>query len=268
MKSMNRSLCVLLVLCLMCCLAFPVSLQAAPIEREEFAKMLREALRDNPDMVLDVLRSHSETVLDIAQQGSDQRVSKKLQAQWRLDMQQPKQVALEDRPIRGTADAPVTIVAFSDFTCPYCRQAESTLRALMERHSGKIKFVFKHLPLKGRKNSDIAAMYHIAATFQDPEKAWKLYDLLFAGGPRIAEEGEPFIKAMAEEAGLDMKQLAAEMKKATRVNTILNEDMDDARRLGIDGTPNFLVNNLIVRGALPLDFFSEAVSMALSEAKK
>ena len=267
-KALGSVLATLLVvLCVCLGLAVPAKAAEGSLSREEFSKMLREALREDPSLVLDVLRENSEAILDIAQKGSDQRFFKKLQAQWQLDMQNPKTVQLENRPMRGKADAPVTIVAFSDFSCPYCRQAEATLAVLMQRHEHKVRFVFKHFPLDGRKNSRLAAQYHIAATLQDEAKAWKFYDLLFAGAPRIAEEGETFLRAAAEEAGLDTKLLAQELKKGTRISAILDEDMADAKKLGFDGTPNFLVNDLVVKGALPLEFFSEAINMAHEAAR-
>ena len=115
--------------------ATPSYAASSAVTTDNFAELLRETLQKNPDLLLSVLRENSEAVLDIAQEGSNQRRHKSLIAQWKAELNQPKEVDIKDRPFRGAADAPVTIVAYSDFTCPYCQQAAGT----MERSSRKIR---------------------------------------------------------------------------------------------------------------------------------
>ena len=100
---------------------------------------------------------------------------------------------IKDRPFRGAADAPVTIVAYSDFTCPYCQQAAGTMEKVLKENQGKIKYVFKHFPLETTGVASLAAEYHVAAARQDPELAWKFYDLLFARRADVLKDGEPAI---------------------------------------------------------------------------
>lgn len=115
------------------------------------------------DLLLSVLRENSEAVLDIAQEGSNQRRHKSLIAQWKAELNQPKEVDIKDRPFRGAADAPVTIVAYSDFTCPYCQQGAATMEKVLKENQGKIKYVFKHFPLETTGVARLAAEYHVAA---------------------------------------------------------------------------------------------------------
>ncbi len=232
------------------------------ISGEEFSRLLRETLQKNPHLVLDVLREHSELVLDIAQQGSNQRRHKSLVRQWKADLAHPKQVNIADRPVRGKADAPVTITAFSDFTCPYCQQASGTVGRILKDYEGKVRYVFKHFPLEEQGPSRKAAEYHLAAGLQDTEKSWRLYDLLFSRREEILRMGEPAIRRAAQEAGLDMRRLAADIR-SKKVRDMLDADMKEGAQLNIQGTPYFLVNNLVVRGALAPDLFAEAVNMAL-----
>ena len=98
---------------------------------------------------------------------------------------------IKDRPFRGAADAPVTIVAYSDFTCPYCQQAAGTMEKVLKENQGKIKYVFKHFPLETTGVARLAAEYHVAAARQDPELAWKFYDLLFAAAPTCSRTANP-----------------------------------------------------------------------------
>ena len=148
----------------------------------------------------------------IAQEGSNQRRHKSLIAQWKAELNQPKEVDIKDRPFRGAADAPVTIVAYSDFTCPYCQQAAGTMEKVLKENQGKIKYVFKHFPLETTGVARLAAEYHVAAARQDPELAWKFYDLLFARRADVLKDGEPAIVNAAKDAGLNMKKLAADVE--------------------------------------------------------
>ena len=237
------------------------------ITSENFETQLRLLLHNHPELVLDVLREHSELVLEIAQQGSKQRQHKSLIAQWKKDIIIPKKMHLENRPIRGNPKAPVTIVAFSDFTCLYCSQASKTVQQMLIDYKDNVKYIFKHFPLKGHTISQQAAIYFIAASFQSNEKAWALYDLLFQKRDELLQNGEQTLKQTAKEVGLDMKKLMSDLNK-TEVNNILGQDIEDAAQLDINGTPYFIVNNLILRGALPPELFTEAINMALKNTKE
>lgn len=242
---------------------------AQPVSDAAFADMLRKALHDNPDLVLDILRENSETILDIAQQGANQRRSKSLVTQWKADLAKPKNPILTGRPMRGKADAPVTIVAYSDFTCPYCEQAAGTIRKLLEEDKGTIRYVFKSFPLDATGTARLAAEYYVAAGMQNADKAWAFYDKLFDLRDRLVTEAEPehVLKSAALEAGLDMKRLAADVKSRA-VKSQIEEDIAEATRVGVQGTPYFLVNDIVVRGAIPAELFSTAISMAQNARKQ
>lgn len=233
--------------------------------RQVTAGQIREALAADPDLLLDVLRRNSETLLDIVQEGAILRRNKTLIAGWKADLAVPKKIKLERRLSRGPADAPVTIVAYSDFTCPYCEQAAADIKALLEEFKN-VRYVFKSFPLGGGHGRS-AAEYFVAAGLQSPEKAWKFYDLLFPLRERLTREGEPVLKKAAQEAGLDLRRLAADAKSRA-VRDMVDEDMAEAARLGVEGTPTTFVNNLVVRGALAPELFARAVNMALEEARK
>ncbi|MBD5626609.1 MAG: thioredoxin domain-containing protein [Desulfovibrio sp.] len=230
------------------------------------AAALETLLRERPELVLDVLRRNSEAVLDIAQQGSNLRRKHNLELQWRKDMQTPKSVKLEGRPVRGKSDAKVRIVAFSDFTCHFCEQASRNVDALRKTYGDDVSLIFKHLPLDEKGPGGIASAYFIAIAQQDEGKAWEFHDLMFANRDRLLAEGEPFIKESAQKLGVDMKRLGKDVR-GKKVTDIMAEDQKEAQKLGVEGTPYFLVNDLVVRGALPLDLFREAVEMAASGKK-
>ncbi|WP_297049693.1 thioredoxin domain-containing protein [uncultured Desulfovibrio sp.] len=239
---------------------------AAQGQDAALAAALETLLRERPELVLDVLRRNSEAVLDIAQQGANSRRKHNLELQWRKDMKAPKSVRLENRPVLGRSDAPVRIVAFSDFTCSYCEQASKTVEALRKTYGDDICLIFKHLPLEEKGPGGIASAYFVAIALQDASKAWEFYESMFANRDRLLAEGEPFIKERAQQLGVDMKRLARDAR-SKKVTDILAEDQKDAQKLGVEGTPYFLVNDLVVRGALPLELFRAAVEMARDGAR-
>lgn len=248
-----------LVLALLIC--FDVSPAYPATDAETLKEAVREVLRKNPELVMDVLSENSEAVLEIAQQGNLLRKRKFMITQWKIDAAQPKKVDLKDRSFRGDPAAPVTIVAYSDFTCAYCLQAEQTLAQVLKKYPGKVRLTFKALP-KDDPYAIAAAKYGTAAFLLDPARGWEFFDAMFNGMARFEREGDNFLKEIAAAHGYDFKKLKSESGGA-RVKARLDEDRKEADDLGIAGTPHFLVNDLMVRGAISPDLFEEAVEMAL-----
>lgn len=229
------------------------------------ADQLRDSLYANPEVMLQFLNDHSEILLDIVQQGAVLRRNKSIVAGWQKDLSVPKSIAVNGRPMRGAANAPVTIVAFSDFTCAYCQQASSTVKRIMDQFGGKVRYVFKAFPRETHGIGRLSAEYFVAAGLQSPDKAWDLYDRLFQQRDGLMQSGEGVLKETAKAVGLDMKRLAADIKSKA-VKDVIDEDLAEANRYGLEGTPTFFVNNLVVRGAVSEELFAKAVEMALEGA--
>ncbi|MDR0239334.1 MAG: thioredoxin domain-containing protein [Deltaproteobacteria bacterium] len=257
-------ICIAVLFCLLCS---SVTAGAASRSEEELAGALRQVLKKHPEIVLEILREHSESVLDIAQQGSNIRRRKNMELQWREDLKQPKSVTTANRPVLGPANAPVTIIAFSDFTCPYCQQAAEVLDRILQARPQDVKYIFKHMPHGKDSPSQVAAEYFVAASFQNDRAPWLLYKSFFAAPDKLSADVQNFAAKAAAQAGLDMKKLAADVKNK-KTGAIIEEDQADAKKLNVEGTPYFLVNNLTVRGAVSYDIFNAAVDMALANIKK
>lgn len=223
-------------------------------------RQLQEIFRTHPELVLDVLRSNSEAVLDIAQQGANARRKGALERQWKQDATVEKDMKLDNRPMRGPASAPVRIVAFSDFTCSFCQQAAATVETILREYGNGVSLVFKNLPLS-EGIGVTAAQYFVALSMQNEDAAWTFYKELFQNRDKLVSEGEDYIKSVVDTLKVDKRRLDKD-RRSKKVAEILKEDQEDAQKLGIDGTPCFVVNNLMVRGALPLDLFKHAVDTA------
>lgn len=260
----KRILLALLPLCL--ALAFPCHGQSSP-DSIDLERSLKRIFKDNPDLVLDVLRQNSEAVLDIAQQGSNLRRKHNLEAQWQEDLKKPKEVKTDGRPVMGGRDAKVKIIAFSDFTCHYCGQASKTIDSILKEYGDDVSFMFKHLPLDEKGPGGLASSYFIAIAKQDEGKAWDFYRAMYDDREKLLSDGESFIKKTAQKLGVDMKRLQKDVH-SKQVSDIMAQDQDDGQKLGVEGTPFFLVNDLVIRGALPLELFKNAVDMAKNNAKR
>ncbi len=243
------------------------TIATAKISDAELIAQLQRIFAERPDLVLTVLRNNSEAILDIAQEGSTKKRKRSLEAQWREDMKEPKNINIEGRPIWGAKDAPVTIVEFSDFTCPYCAQAAATISQIKKAYGDKVNLVFKHTPLSASPTAIVASEYVIAAGLQSEEKAYALYEALFLHRTQLLERGEAFIKEEAEKIGLDMKKLVKQAQSMD-VKKVLEQDLKDGRELGVEGTPYFFINDIVIRGALSGELIKAAIDMALEAKKK
>ncbi len=232
---------------------------------EELTRQLQRIFDRRPDLVINVLRKHSEIVLDVAQDGSTQKRLRSLEAQWLEDMKEDKDVEISGRPVLGPSNAPITVIEFSDFTCPYCAQGADNLKRIMELYGNKVRLIFKHTPMSGSPTAILASEYVIAAGFQSEEKAWKLYETFFANRTKLLEDGEFFMKEAASKVGLNVQKLMADAK-SKKTKAIIDQDLADAKKVNMEGTPYFLINNVVVRGALPYDLFKRAFEVAF-EAK-
>lgn len=246
---------------------FAASASASSADNAALREALRAMLREDPDLILDILRENSEIVLDIAQQGSEQRRFRILVAQWHEDMMEPKKISLEDRPSKGPASAPVVIAAFTDFTCVHCRQGEKILENIYNAYPGKIRIVYKPLPTN-HPGSVESAEFMLAAYQQDKSKSWNLFVDFFENQESIVgKSGDTYLRSAATARGFNMQKLLNEAKGA-KVKKIMQEDAQEAESLKIQGTPCFVVNDIVIRGALQENFFREAVNLALSVSGK
>jgi protein-disulfide isomerase len=256
----------LLVLCGLVCSIQPAA-AAETMSESDFATMLGKVLEKNPELVLSVLRKHSEDVLTIAQDGANVRRTQMLEEQWKKELGEKKVVDLAGRPVLGSKKAGVSIVAFSDFTCPYCYQGYKTVKLMMKKYEGKVNLIFKHMPLDKKQVGYLAAQYFVAASLQSEAKAWALYDAFFEQRDALIATGEAFLKKQAKAAGLDMERLAKDIEDGA-ATAIIDKDLADSEALNIQGTPFFLVNNLTIRGALDPDNFEKAVLMAMRYGRR
>lgn len=166
-------------------------------------------------------------------------------------------VSTDDDPSLGPADAPITIVEFSDFNCPYCKKWQrETLYPLLAAYPGRIRFVYRDFPITSQ-DSAIAAQAADCAGEQGAY--WKFHDALLGGEYSL---GSDAYRAYAQELGLNVDALescVASGKYAQEVEA----DARYAAGLGVTGTPTFFVNGLPIVGAQPLASFRQVIDAEL-----
>jgi protein-disulfide isomerase len=176
------------------------------------------------------------------------------------------QIDLKGQPVRGPADAPVTIVEYSDFQCPFCAKSSQTVEHdLLAAFPGKVRLVHKNFPLPQihpwAQNAAIAAE---CALQQSNDGYWRFYEMLFEQQKTItpANLREKVLDGSAV-AGLDRAKLTqCYDSKATAAQ--VQADVSEGHALGVNSTPTFFVNGRRLAGAVPLDNFRAAVEQELS----
>lgn len=152
-----------------------------------------------------------------------------------MDIGFSQQIDITGAPVRGKADAPVTLVVFSDFECPWCGKLEPLLAQVLAANPETVRVVFKHLPLPMHAQAEPAALAAIAAQRQG--KFWEMHDGLFA----VQQWTPAAITETATRIGLDMTRFQADMNsQETRMQ--LAKDRADAQAAEVNATPSVFVN--------------------------
>jgi protein-disulfide isomerase len=163
----------------------------------------------------------------------------------------------KDGPSRGSEGAPITIVEFSDFQCPYCKQATQVVEQVLKEYKSEVKIIFKHMPLPNHPLAFKAAEAAVCAAEQG--RFWPYHDRLF-GSTDLSAEG---LKKTAVELGLDAGRFNACVgSEAARAVVLSN--LQEARRLGIQGTPTFIVNGRVLRGLVSVETFKKVIDQELN----
>jgi protein-disulfide isomerase len=178
----------------------------------------------------------------------------------KIFMERPRvDVSADDDPFEGPADAPITIIEFSEFQCPYCKRTLATLDKLKETYKGKIKHVFRDFPLSFHKDAPKAAEAAHCAGEQD--KYWEYNRKLFDNQRALKVDN---LRTYAKEMSLDMSKFNTCLDSGKYASEI-QKDMADGQRAGITGTPGYFINGILLKGAQPFEKFAEIIEEELAK---
>lgn len=179
-------------------------------------------------------------------------------------LQPPKINTGENDParIKGDPNAPITIVEFADYQCPYCGRAEPTVEDLLKKFDGKVKLAFRDFPLSAiHPFAEGAAEAGRCAEAQ--HKFWPMHDAMYANQSKLAEDD--LIKT-ASGLGMDEQSFASCLKASTYKSAI-QQDQEAGQKAGVNGTPAFFINGRFLNGSVPEEQFEEIINSELATLK-
>ncbi|MBK9307264.1 MAG: thioredoxin domain-containing protein [Nitrospira sp.] len=226
--------------------------------------LVEETLRQHPDLILHALKQDPVMIADLVERGTEIRKAKLEEAQWQAEMANPKVATVaEDRPIRGARNAPITVVEYSDFECPYCRAVSPTLQEVLVAYEDKVRLVYKHNPLSFHATAEPAARYFEAIALQNEDEAWRFHDLVFQQ-QRNLSRGVEAVQEIAATLNIDHAQLERDLQ-SDAVTQRITADRAEAERFGFDGTPAFVINGVSLVGNHPKRDFDRIIRKMLPE---
>lgn len=236
------------------------------------AKQLKEAVEKDPSIMFVAIEKDPEKFIEVVNKAA-QEAQKKQQEKMVDDEKKQRDAEYanplkpevdEARVIFGKKDAPITIVEYSDFECPYCSRGYQTVKQVKAEYGDKVRVVFKHLPLEFHPMAEPAARYFEAVAMQSHEKAEKFHDKVFEGQNELKTGKENFLKKVAKDVGANMTKLEKDLKDE-KITKRIQSDMEEAQKFGIRGTPGFVINGISLRGALPFNEFKEVIDKHLKK---
>ncbi len=187
-------------------------------------------------------------------------------ANTQINMARPElprfKIGADDDPIRGDANAPITIIEFADYECPYCERALPALTRILDEYKGQVRLVFRDFPLSFHQRAVPASVAANCAGEQD--KYWEMHDILMTNQKKLEDA---HLAGYAKDIGLDMAKFTECQGKESHVAEIM-ADMAEAQAAGVSGTPAFFVNGVLLSGAQPYEAFKSAVDAELAHLAK
>jgi protein-disulfide isomerase len=173
----------------------------------------------------------------------------------------PVEVSVDDDPAIGPEDAPVTIIEFSDFQCPYCARFQTeTLPQILSNYGDRVRFVYRDFPLTSLHQYALKAA-EASECADDQEAYWKYHDLLFQNQSALDDAS---LKNYAASLGLDTAAFN-DCLDSDKYMSEIQKDEQDGITAGVQGTPAFFINGHLIEGAQPYSAFQAAIEAVLAE---
>ncbi len=235
--------------------------------REPSPEQVQQVLVAHPEIVAAAVKAHPREVFEALQgaaqelQAADARRGDSLRTE--RFFANPLKPEIAGRAALGAATAPVTIVEYTDFQCPYCRVERDSLVALLKEYAGKVRLVVKQFPLDIHPHARAAALMFEAIARQDPAAAYRFYDDCYTNQAALGRDGLAFLRAAAQRSGVDVNR-AVKDAASPALDAVVNADLAEVEKFGFNGTPAFLINGVPLTGARPLSQFRAIIDRHLA----
>jgi protein-disulfide isomerase len=181
------------------------------------------------------------------------------------ELKNPKKPEMpKDRAVRGNRSAPIVVVEYSDFQCPYCKKGFEIAEELKKKHGNKMVFMFKNFPLQFHPMAMPSAKRFEAIALQSPSKAYAFHDCVFKNQEKLAGGGEAFLDECTKTAKANVEKAKKDAESDT-VKKHIDADMAEAQNYGISGTPGFVVMGVTLKGAYPIEMFEQIIDKRLAK---
>ena len=171
-------------------------------------------------------------------------------------------VNTDGAPFKGSATAPVTIVKFEDFHCPYCRRVQATFSEILAKYGEKVKLVHRDFPLD-RAHPEARKAHEAARCAHGQGKFWAYHDVLYSNAPKASTEN---LRTYAQEVGLDMASFD-QCLRSGNTEAMVEKDVEEGTNLGVAATPVFFINGRQLVGAQSLESFTQVIDEELARVQ-
>jgi protein-disulfide isomerase len=172
------------------------------------------------------------------------------------------EVSVAGEPFKGSEKAPVTIVKFEDFHCPFCKQVQPTFNKLLSQYNGKVRLVHKDLPLESLHPQARQAAEAARCAYEQG-KFWEYHDKLYANSPKASADD---LKSYAKEVDLDVDSFDRCFASG-KYKAVVQKDLKEGAQLGLTGTPTIFINGREISGNQPLEAFEAIIDEELARGK-
>lgn len=226
--------------------AAPMAQAGEPSEKIPLEEDILRVIQKHPDAILDSISAYQQQQIKQRQD----RIQAVLQ-----EMQAHPARAIGQSPATGSASQKIVLYVFSDFQCPYCGQVQQTLKQFMQQHQDEVSLVYKYLPLVSIHPEALsAAQAAWAASRQN--KFWEFHDALFAQHDDL---GEQVYSQIARSLGLNLKRFDRD-RQSNEALLAIEDDLNMAKNLGVEGTPFFVMNGVPLQGNAQLSEFNRLLA--------
>ena len=206
-----------------------------------------------PENLAEVIKKDPVVTMEALQEAMKKYAKHKREEDLEKRIASPVDIKTEGRVAFGPKEAPVTVVEYSDFQCPYCARASEQMKSLIKKYDGKVRVVYKHFPLDFHPFAKPAAEYFEAIAMIDHEKAKKFHDEIFddfSSYARVKDEGEIIKKlnSLVKKQEIPLKDIEKNMEEAKKT---VQADLDEGKDIGVGGTPSFYVNGISAKDIGP-----------------
>lgn len=235
---------------------------------------IKKVLKENPNLVFDSIKENPNQFFEAIKVASIEERKRQQEENLQRQLKNPKKpVVKEGRAYFGNKDALVTIFEYSDFQCPYCARAARTVEQIMKEYGEKVRLVYKHYPFK-EMGLPTAKYYEALAVEgakkKDYSKVKEFHDKIFEDQRKLSIRKEKFLEDVLKGMkGVNLAKIK-KLAESSEVNRRIQSDIEEAKKFGVNGTPNFIIGGVLIPGAVPFEEMKRYVEMALKnkEGKK